>query len=182
MRNSEFENDHHNMLEDEVMPENSAPSTDLAHAVILQLHSSFEAFGVVCDYLSRIEPFSRYEVGHFSTIIRHQVRGGHHLIAMRGQVVVGYAGWLLTTTEIGDLWQQNLGKLTPVADHLSNAAALTVVTSLEKRVIARLIRGARTLNPNKRVYFKRQYEGDDQSARKASVKNMSSDSPRTEQS
>lgn len=167
------------MLEEEMKPANGDPSTDPAHAVVLQLHSSFEAFGVVCDYLSRIEPFSHYEVGHFSTIIRHQLKGGHHLIAMRGQTVVGYAGWLLTTIEIGDLWQQNLGKLLPVADHLSNAAALTIVTSLEKRVITRLMRGARTLNPEKRVYFKRQYDGDDQSARKSSVKNKSSNLPAT---
>lgn len=170
------------MFEYEVKPGDEDQSTDSARPVILQLHGSFEAFGVVFDYLSRIEPFSRFEVGHFSAIIRHQLKNGHHLVAMRGQTVVGYAGWLLTTTDIGDLWQQNLGRLDPVADDVSNAAALTVVTSRDRKVIARLIRGARTLNPGKRVYFKRQYDSDGQSVRKASVKNMTPNSPAAEQS
>jgi len=138
--------------------------------VILQLHGSFEAFGVVFDYLSRTDPFTRFEVGHFSSVIRLQLKKGHHLIAMDGQTVVGYVGWLLTTQEIGDLWQKNLGKLTPVDE--GNSAALTVVASKDRSVLMRLIRGARTLNPGKRVYFKRDYESERKATRKSSVANL----------
>ncbi len=142
--------------------------------VIMQLHGSFEAFGVVFDYLSRTDPFTRFEVGHFSAIIRQQLKRGYHLVAMEGPTVVGYVGWLLTTREIGDLWQKNLGKLTPVVEEKSNSAALTVVASRDRAVLLRLIRGARALNPGKRVYFKREYEDEGKPTRKASVENVTS--------
>ena len=93
------------MFEYEVKPGDEDQSTDSARPVILQLHGSFEAFGVVFDYLSRIEPFSRIEVGHCLAIIRHQLKNGHNFVAMRGQTVVGYAGWLLTTSVCRYLWQ-----------------------------------------------------------------------------
>ena len=139
-----------------------------------QLHGSFEAFGVVFDYLSRTDPFTRFEAGHFATIIRQQLKRGHHLVAMQEKTIVGYVGWLLTTKEIGDLWQQELGKLKPVAEEKCDAAALTVVSASDRAVLLRLIRGARTLNPGKRVYFKRQYDDERKGTRKASVKNAMS--------
>lgn len=142
--------------------------------VILQLHGSFEAFGVVFDYLSRTDPFTRFEVGHFAAIIRQQLKRGYHLVAMEGQTIVGYVGWLLTTKDIGDLWQRDLGKLKPVTEEKCDAAALTVVSSSDRAVLLRLIRGARTLNPGKRVYFKRQYDDERKGTRKASVKNVMS--------
>ena len=148
------------MLENELANVAADQAKNSGRPVILQLHGSFEAFGVVFDYLSRTDPFTRFETGHFATIIRQQLKRGHHLVAMEGQTIVGYVGWLLTTKDIGDLWQQDLGKLKPVAEEKCDAAALTVVSSSDRAVLLRLIRGARTLNPGKRVYFKRQYEGE----------------------
>ena len=140
--------------------------------VILQLHGSFEAFGVVFDYLSRTDPFTRFQVGHFSSIIRQQLKMGHHLVAMDGKTVVGYVGWILTTKEIGDRWQKDHGRLTPVAEGEADSAALTVVASRDRSILLRLVRGARTLNPGRRVYFKREYEDEGKSTRKASVENV----------
>jgi hypothetical protein len=159
------------MKEDELSLISSHQAANSGRPVILQLHGSYEAFGVVFDYLSRRDPFTRFEVGHFSSIIRQQLQKGHHLVAMEGQTVVGYIGWLITTKEIGDLWQNNLGKLTPVAEGSSDAAALTVVASRDRPILSRLIRGARTLNPGKKVYFKREYDSEGKSTRKSSVAN-----------
>ena len=141
---------------------------------ILQLHASFEAFGVVFDYLSKIDPFSRFQTGHFASIIRMQLKRGHHLVAMDGRDAVGYVGWLLTTRELGDLWQNDQGPLKAVGSEASDAAALTVVAARDNAVLKRLIRGARSLNPGKRVYFKRQYSGEGRLTKKSAVKNMTS--------
>jgi hypothetical protein len=158
------------------MPESklvgSAGNRASERPVILQLHGSFEAFGIVFDYLSRTDPFTRFQVGHFSTIVRQQLKTGYHLVAMDGKTVVGYAGWILTTKEIGDRWQNADGKLTPVTESKADSAALTVVASKNRSILLRLIRGARTLNPGKRVYFKREYDDERKSMRKASVKNL----------
>ena len=96
-------------------------------------------------------------------------------------MMVGYVGWLLTTKDIGDLWQRNLGKLRPVSAEKSDFAALTVVAARDRPILLRLIRGARTLNPGKRVYFKREYDGGEKSTRKASVENVTSGSTTLEQ-
>ena len=160
------------MPEHELKLELAGQLTNPGRPMIMQLHGSFEAFGVVFDYLSRTDPFTRFQVGHFSSIIRQQLKNGCHLVAMEEQIVVGYVGWLLTTKEIGDLWEKNLGKLTPVAEGKSDSAALTVVASRDRSVLLRLIRGARTLNPGKRVYFKREYDSEGKSTRKSSVANV----------
>lgn len=160
------------MQENELPDITAHPAMNSGRPVILQLHGSFEAFGVVFDYLSRTDPFTRFEVGHFSSIIRQQLKTGHHLVAMERQTVVGYVGWLLTTREIGERWQKNLGKLTPVEEDKGDSAALTVVASNYRSVLMRLIRGARTLNAGKRVYFKREYDSEGKSTRKSSVANV----------
>ena len=159
------------MQEFELTKRAGYPRTSSGQPVILQLHGSFEAFGVVFDYLSRTDPFTRFQVGHFSSIVRQQLLKGHHLVAMEGQTPVGYVGWLLTTKAIGDIWQDDLGKLTPVSEETSDAAALTVVASRNRSILLRLIRGARTLNPGKKVYFKREYDTEGKSTRKSSVAN-----------
>jgi hypothetical protein len=159
------------MQENELSHGVPPPAMNSGRPVILQLHGSFEAFGVVFDYLSRTDPFTRFQVGHFSSIIRQQLKTGHHLVAMDDKTVVGYVGWILTTREIGDRWQNDQGKLTPVAEGKADSAALTVVAARDRSILSRLIRGARTLNPGKRVYFKREYDDEGKSTRKASVEN-----------
>jgi hypothetical protein len=139
---------------------------------IVQLESSFQAFGLLIDHLSRVAPFSRYDLGNFARALRQQLRHGHHLAAMRGPVLVGYVGWLLTSREIAEKWLQSGDVLRPVERSAANAAALTVVSAQERGVLLRLIRGARTMNPAIRVYFKRQYAEPGRGARKSSVANV----------
>jgi hypothetical protein len=136
---------------------------------IIQLAGTFEAFGMVVDYLSRTTPFSNFELGAFAGAIRHQLGAGHHFAAMSGTELVGYAGWLLTSDAIARAWVESNGPLVRVPAEQATAAALTTVAVTDPAVTLRLMRGARELNKGKRVYFKRGSEGRGRLPRKASV-------------
>lgn len=136
---------------------------------IVQLAGTFEAFGMVIDFLSRTPPFADFETRTVANAVRHQLGDGQHLAAMAGTRMVGYAGWMLTTEEIARAWAEARGELRRVPAERATAAALTIVAVTDPAVTRRLIRGARTLNPGKRAYFKRGTEGGPQPPRKASV-------------
>ena len=140
---------------------------------IVHLSGSYEAFGVVMDYLSRSEPYAQFELGNFSKAVRRQLRLGHHLAAMLGDQMIGYAGWLLTSNEIADAWKAGNGVLKADPNGRTDAAALTIVAVTDARATPGLIRRARQLNPGVRVYFKREYQDVSlRGARKASVLNF----------
>lgn len=143
---------------------------------IVQLGGTFEAFGVVVDYLSRTRPFADFEVGAFANAIRSQLSEGQHLAAMAGPEMVGYAGWMLTSDAVGRAWVDSGDALVRVPAGQATAAALTIVAVSEPSVTRRLLRGARELNPGKRIYFKRGSEGEPRAPRKASVLNFSANS------
>jgi hypothetical protein len=141
---------------------------------LTQLRQSFESFGVLVDFLSRIDPFSAYDIGNFSRALQFQLSRRCHVAAVEGNRLVGYVGWMPTTRAIAEAWSQDRGPLTPVADP-ADAVALTVVATLgDKRVLAALIRRAREANPGLPVYFKRQYAGGRRAARKSHVRNVQS--------
>lgn len=140
---------------------------------IVKLAATFEGFGLAMDYLSRTAPFSAFELGNFAGVIRAQLQHGHHLAAMDDQVLVGYAGWMLTTAKTAEAWRDGHGILYPGDPATSDAAALTVFAVSEPSATPRLIRGARELNKNMRVYFKRGYDEEARGAKKTSVLNFS---------
>jgi hypothetical protein len=140
---------------------------------IVHLIGSYEAFGMVMDYLSRSEPYTGFELGNLSKAIRRQLRLGHHVAAMLGDQMVGYAGWLTTSQEIAEAWKQGKGTLKADPNGNADAAALTIVAVTDARATPGLIRRARQLNPSIRVYFKREYRDVAlRGARKASVLNF----------
>lgn len=125
---------------------------------IVQFNATFEGFGMVMDYLCRTAPFSGFTSKTLADALHQQLKRGHHLVAMQGGVVVGYAGWLLTSEAIAEAWREDRGSL---KSHPSaEVAALTIVAADERPVVARLIRGARNHNPDVRYYFKRGGEGE----------------------
>lgn len=138
---------------------------------ITRLRRSFETFGLVVDFLSRMEPFSRYDLGNFSRALQHQLAHGNHLAAVSGNRIVGYCGWLPTTSAIASAWVEDRGQLVPVLDG-ADAVAVTVVACRDNRTLAALIRQARALGPGKRLYFKRQYADASRTPRKSSVENV----------
>jgi hypothetical protein len=136
---------------------------------VVQLNPTYEGFGMVMDYLSRRLPFAGFEAGLLTDAIHQQLKYGHHLVALRGDRVTGYAGWLLTSSEIAEAWVEDRGRLVRKEGNEATAAALTIVASEDRAAVAKLIRGARRLNPGKRAYFKRS-ASDVKPARKRSVR------------
>ena len=126
---------------------------------ILKLDGSYEGLGIVLDFLSRIEPFSKVDLGNFAKALRHQLARGEHFAAMSGNQLVGYCGWLPTMQAIGEAWEANKGPLLPVLDGKADAVALTVVASADRKLVVTLLRRAREENPNRRVFFKRELGG-----------------------
>lgn len=140
---------------------------------IIQLGGTFEAFGMVVDYLSRTAPFSEFVLGTLADAIRHQLGAGHHFAAMSGTELVGYAGWLLTSDAIAQAWAESDRPLLRVPTEQATAAALTTVAVTDPAATRRLLRGAREVNKGKRIYFKRGSEGRGRTPRKTSVLNFS---------
>jgi hypothetical protein len=145
---------------------------------LTSLNPSFEAFGMVLDFLSAALPFSHFELGRFAGVIRQQLQIGNHLAALsRQNEMVGYAGWIHTSVAYATLWVEDKGSLLSLDGQPHDAAALTVVASQDKRATTMLLRGARVLNPGVRVYFKRGYDGDLRTAKKVSVLNVGNTLP-----
>jgi hypothetical protein len=139
------------------------------------LSPSFEAFGLILDYLSLTTPFSGFELGNIAEVVRGQLGKRNHLVAMIGDRLVGYAGWMHTTIAIAEEWTSMNGILRPVSG-AHDAAALTIFAVTDTRATPRLIRGARDLNKDVRVFFKRGYQGEARGPKKASVLNYSTPS------
>src|SRR5262245_6605735 len=101
---------------------------------------SFEALGIVIDFLSRKPPFDQFRAGHLVTAIKHQVAQGHHVCGFRGEVLVGYCGWLHITREAGELWLLDQAELKPIPPERADAVALTLVRIDEPAAVRPLIR------------------------------------------
>jgi hypothetical protein len=97
-------------------------------------------------------------------------------LALKGDVIVGYAGWVDVTKENADGWLKGESQLVQVASGKTEVAALTIFVADFKEVTPKLIRGARDLNPNIKVVFRRGYEQTGKIAKKQGVGNVVSPS------
>jgi hypothetical protein len=154
------------------MAEDAAPGAGWR---IVELANTFEAFGMVIDFLSASLPFSSFELGPFSGVIRDQLSLAHNFTAIDpNNNIVGYAGWILTTRANAELWERDMGMLRAIVEPAADAAALTVVASNNKAATLALIRACRDRNKDIRVFFKRGYDGQMRTSRKSSVLNFGS--------
>ncbi len=133
---------------------------------------TYEAFGMVLEFLSASDVFSTFELRTVADVVRRQLADGHNLGAVRGTEVLGYAGWLHTTESVGSEWMEDRSILKPLKPEDADAVALTVFAAADTSVTPRLIRGARELNKGKRVFFKRGYDGVVRPSRKSAVLNV----------
>jgi hypothetical protein len=152
-----------------VVPSQETPASPQFDLVMLG--NTFEAFGMVMDFLSRREPFMYYDVGHLSAAVRLQLRHEYHFAALTGRTLVGYAGWLPTSSEAAALWIDDRGPLSPIIDHAVDAFAVTIVATADPAVTRPILRAVRKRNVGKRAFFKREAAQDPAKARKASVYN-----------
>jgi hypothetical protein len=58
---------------------------------------SFEAVGIVADYVSRVPPFEGYAAGTLLTAVKYQILNGCHVAGFDGETLIGYCGWLQIT-------------------------------------------------------------------------------------
>jgi hypothetical protein len=136
---------------------------------------SFEAVGILIDFLSRKAPFDQFRAGPLVTALKYQIVNSHHVSAFRGEALIGYAGWLQITSAHGELWLQDKVDLKPVSLDRADAVALTIVRVDEPAAVRPLIRACRILEPGKRVFFKRDYAETTPATRRNTVMNVSSD-------
>lgn len=128
------------------------------------------------EFLGAQQPFAGFEFGHFAEIIKSQLRLGQHAAAIsHAQELIGYAGWVHTSLASAELWSRDMGPLRIVESGVHEAAALTIVAVRDPAVTLQLIRHARNLHPNVRVFFKRDYSGSLRAGKKSSVLNFRSD-------
>src|ERR1700716_756214 len=142
---------------------------------IRRFNPSFEAVGILVDFLSRKAPFDQFRAGPLVTALKYQVANGHHVSAFRGETLIGYCGWLLIASPHGDRCLQDKADLTPVPPDRADAIALAIVRVDEPAAVRPLIRACRILEPGKRVFFKRDYVDGAHATRRNTVMNVPSD-------
>lgn len=144
-----------------------------AHAVQLRRFTpSYEALGIVLDFLVRRPPYDGFGAGKLVAALKHQIAHGYHICAFRDEMLIGYSGWLPITEDLGRLWLDGKAELEPVPPERSNAAALTIVCADDPAIVRSLIRATRKYRPGERVFFRRDYSGRAQSTRRHSVRNV----------
>ena len=133
---------------------------------------SFEAVGIVIDFVSRVPPFDSYPAGRLITAVKYQILNGHHVAGFDGETLIGYCGWLRITAAEGEEWLQGKGELRPVHPSEYDAVALHIVRIEDEAAVLPLIRACRTLEAKKRVFFKRDYVAGAHAEKRTSVMNV----------
>jgi hypothetical protein len=138
---------------------------------VCRLKPTAETFGAVIDFLTRVKPFSEFRAGVLAGAVRQQLQRQHHVCAMRGPTLIGYCGWMLFAEEMGERWLREQTPFAPVPDDRANAGALTIVRADDPKVLRRLIRATRELNPGRRVFLRREYSEGSRAVRQTTVLN-----------
>lgn len=137
-----------------------------------QFLPTHESLGILVEYLGAKPPFDAHRTGAFVSALKHQLARRHHLAAFRGERLVGYCGWLYVTTEMGERWLARQGELKPVPEAQADAAALTIVRADEDGVTLPMMRAIRRIGAGKRIFFRRDYEGETRPAKRQTVLNV----------
>ncbi len=124
--------------------------------VLRQLKPSMEVLGIIASFLTREPPFSEFRAGKLLAAIRFQLSSRNHVAMLSGETLIGYCGWLPITKTLGEKWIANKAKLVPVPQEAADAVALTIVSFTSREHLLPIIRECRRLQPDRRVFFKRE--------------------------
>lgn len=138
---------------------------------IRKFKPGFEALGLFADFIAAEPPFGDFKARKLLAALRYQLSQGCHVAGFEGDRLVAYCGWLLTSLEIGEAWLRADGSLTTIQPAQANAAALTIVRIPDRKNVLPMIRACRTINPGKRVFFKRNYDDEAAATKKSTVLN-----------
>jgi hypothetical protein len=114
------------------------------------------SLGLLADYVSRFPPFGQFGFREMTMALRYQLETQTHLVAGLDDRIVGYVGWIRTTRAIAENWLDGNGPLTAVPENADAIAATMLVTENAKFAL-QLVRGAKALNREYSVYWKRQF-------------------------
>ena len=138
---------------------------------ITSLKPSQASLGVILNFLSKSEPFASHSLKAIAGAVRVQLETANHLVALDGETIVGYAGWMRVTSENAERWLKKEAQLVQAQAAEADAGALTMVVSGDQSVTRKLIRGARDRNKGVRVVFRRDYESNGKATKRQSVLN-----------
>jgi hypothetical protein len=146
---------------------------DALNLSLRRFKPSFEAVGIVADYVSRVSPFDTFAAGPLLTTLKYQILNGYHVAGFRDETLIGYCGWLQVARREAELWLKEQGELKPAQPERADAVALHIVRIDHPGAVLPLIRACRKSEPGKRVFFKRDYMGQAGATRRSSVMNVS---------
>jgi hemolysin-activating ACP:hemolysin acyltransferase len=134
-----------------------------------KLESRIMALGLATELIHTRPPFSNFKFGKLTGVIRGQIKRGHYLFTFRGKQPVGYIGWAECDRKIAEAWMER--GYTPTYKECSGGDSCVLITFVSPgpAVTLHLIREARTLYPDRPIYFMREYG--DGKKRKATVLN-----------
>jgi hypothetical protein len=124
-----------------------------------QFKPSYESLGIVVDFVADQKPFDRFEAGKLLLALKHQIGGGCHVCAFRGETLVGYCGWLPVTLEVGEKWLRQRGELVPAPpDRADEAAAITIVRVNESAALYAMMDALRRkVRAGTKLFYRRDY-------------------------
>jgi hypothetical protein len=138
---------------------------------ITQLARNPYSLGMAARFLSEHRPFADMEFGSAIQSLMFQIHEGTHLIASRGDALVGYLGWLRVDPACAEDWQAGRGRL--VAKRDGAAVAVTLFATDLPDDILPMIRAAKALEPGRSVYWKRYFvDGRAPSARQVAARQV----------
>gem|GEM_PF-2946687 len=142
-----------------------------AQVQVRQFKPGFEALGLVADFVAAVCPFGGFAAAKLLAAIRLQLSSGCHVAGFEGDDLIAYCGWMPTSVHIGLNWLHEAGELIPVDNASADAAVLTIVRIIDRPNVSAMIRACRTANPNRRVFFKRDYPLGAVTTKKSTVMN-----------
>jgi len=147
---------------------------ELLNLNLRRFKPSFEAVGIVADYISRVSPFNAFAAGTLLTAVKYQILNGYHVAGFSDETLIGYCGWLQVARREAELWLKERGELKPARPEDADAVALHIVRIDHPGAVLPLIRACRKSEPKKQVFFRRDYMARSNATRRSSVMNISS--------
>ena len=123
---------------------------------IEKFRSSAHSLGLLCEFVSRHPPFDSYNFGHLVRTILYQLDNQTHLVGLQEHGIVAYLGWVRTTSEIAEDWLERDSPL-ETSNVNVDAVAVTILALSDPKYSLPLIRKAKTLEPGRSVYWKRNF-------------------------
>lgn len=117
-----------------------------------------QALGLAVSYLMTKPAFACLPFGHWSRVLVGQINRGHYLIASKGEHIVGFLGWALTTEEKGEMWLSERGELSFEDSKAGEVLLINAWAAETNDVTCVILERLREIGRTQKIiYFKRFY-------------------------